>query len=184
MWLCTEWKIDWDAVAAVATAGAAIIALIIWSFDKAQRKRERAASSRLLAQIMTTPVGATQIEIAKFRCYVVPSEDDQTYLLDVLNDENARKDLAAQATKITIDLPSQFLDKADIFSETVNNRLANAFSQVNRLKKMSSLLADLPNSAMEEEISQHLMAVLTQIKEAEQATTEAFQALLKAGKSS
>lgn len=35
MWLCTEWKIDWDAVAAVATAAAAIIALIIWSFDKA-----------------------------------------------------------------------------------------------------------------------------------------------------
>lgn len=105
-------------------------------------------------------------------------------MLDVLNDENARKDLAAQATKITIDLSSQFLDKADIFSETVNNRLANAFSQVNRLKKMSSLLGDLPNSAMEEEISQHLMAVLSQIKEAEQATTEAFQALLKAGKSS
>lgn len=140
MWLCTEWKIDWDAVAAVATAAAAIIALIIWSFDKAQRKRERAASAKLLAQIMTTPVGATQIEIAKFKFYVVPSDSDQTYLLDVLNDENARKDLAVQVTKITIDLPSQFLDKADIFSETVNNRLANAFSQVNRLKKMSSLL--------------------------------------------
>lgn len=182
MWLCTEWKIDWDAVAAVATAAAAIIALIIWSFDKAQRKRERAASAKLLAQIMTTPVGATQIEIAKFRCYVVPSDGDQTYLVDLLNDENARKDLAAQATKITIELPSQFLDKADIFSETVNNRLANAFSQVNRLKKMSSLLGDLPDSAMEDEISQHLMAVLNQIKESEQATMEAFQALLRAGK--
>jgi hypothetical protein len=38
MWLCTVWQIDWDAVAAVATAAAAaaIIALIIWSFDKAQ----------------------------------------------------------------------------------------------------------------------------------------------------
>lgn len=116
MRLCTEWKIDWDAVAAVATAAAAIIALIIWSFDKAQRKRERAASAKLLAQIMTTPVGATQIEIAKFRCYGVPSDSDQTYLLDVLNDESARKDLAAQASKVTIDLPSQFLDKADIFS--------------------------------------------------------------------
>ncbi|WP_434671941.1 hypothetical protein [Pseudomonas sp. R1-15] len=182
MWLCTEWKIDWDAVAAVATAAAAIIALIIWSFDKAQRKRERFASAKLLAQMMTSPLGDTQIEIAKFRCYVVPSDGDQTYLVDLLNDENARKDLAAQATKITIELPSQFLDKADIFSETVNNRLANAFLQVNRLKKMSSLLADLPSSAMEDEISQHLMAILNQIKESEQATMEAFQALLQAGK--
>jgi len=182
MWLCTEWKIDWDAVAAVATSAAATIALIIWSFDKAQRKRERAASAKLLAQIMTTPVGATQTDIAKFRSYVVPSDGDQTYVVDLLNDENARKDLAAQATKITIELPSQFLDKADIFSETVNNRLANAFSQVNRLKKMSILLGDLPDSATEDEISQHLVAVLSQIKESEQATMEAFQALLRAGK--
>jgi len=84
----------------------------------------------------------------------------------------------------TIELPSQFLDKADIFSETVNNRLANASSQVNRLKKMSSLLGDLPDSATEDDISQHLMAVLSQIKESEQATMKAFQALLKAGKQS
>jgi hypothetical protein len=184
MWLFTEWNINWDAVAALATAAAAIVALIIWSLDKAQRKRERAASAKLLAQIMTTPIGATQIEIAKFRCSVVPSDGDQSYLLDVLNDENARKDLAAKATKITIELPSQFLDKADIFSETVNNKLAYAFSQVNRLKKVSSLLGDLPDSANEEEINQHLMAVLNQIKEAEKATAEAFQALLQAGKSS
>jgi mannose/fructose-specific phosphotransferase system component IIA len=123
---------------------------------------------------MTTPVGATQIEIAKFRCYVVPSDGDQTYLVDLLNDENARQDLAGQATKITIELPSQFLDKADIFSGTVNNRLTNAFSQENRLKKMSNLLGDLPGSAMEDEISQHFMAVLNQIKKSEQATMEAF----------
>ena len=41
MWLCTEWKIDWDAVAALATSAATTIALIIWNFDKAQKKRER-----------------------------------------------------------------------------------------------------------------------------------------------
>jgi hypothetical protein len=184
MWLCTEWKIDWDAVAAVATSVAAIIALIIWTYDKSQRKRERAASAKLLAQIMTTPIGATQVEIAKFRSTFVPSNGDQSYLVDLLNDENARKYLATKAAQITIDLPSQFLDKADFFSETVNNRLANAFAQVNRLKMMSSLLGDLSDSANEEEINQHLMAVLTQIKEAEQAAAEAFQALLKAGKSS
>ena len=49
---------------------------------------------------------------------------------------------------------------------------------------MSSLLGDLSDSANEEEINQHLMAVLNQIKEAEQAAGDAFQALLKAGKSS
>lgn len=150
----------------------------IWSFDKVQRKRERAASAKLLAQITTTPVGATQIEIAKFRCYVMPSWRSNLSG-GFANDENARKDLAAQATKITIELPSQFLYKSDIFSETGNNMLANAFSQVNRLKKKSSLLRDLPDAATEDDISQHLMAVLSQIIESEQATMDAFQALLK-----
>lgn len=173
-----------DAVAAVATASAAIIALIIWSYDKFQRKRERCASAKLLAQIMTTPVGATQVEIAKFRCIVMQSSSDQGYLLDLVDDVNARKDLATKAALITLDLPSQFVDKADFFSEAVTNRFANAFSQVNRLKMMSGLLGELSDSAGEEEVNQHLMAVLIQIKEAEQATGEAFQALLKAGKSS
>jgi hypothetical protein len=35
---------------------------------------------------------------------------------------------------------------------------------------------------MEDEISHHLMAVLDQIKESDQATMEAFQALLQVGK--
>ncbi|MFL1493565.1 MULTISPECIES: hypothetical protein [Pseudomonas] len=184
MWLCTEWKIDWDAVAAVATAAAAIIALIIWSFDKVQRRRERAASAKLLAQIMTTPFGAAQVEIAKFRCVVRPLNGDQTYLAALKNDENVRQDLANKATKVRLDLPSQFLDKADIFTEKVNNRLANAFAQVNRLEKICSLLGDLPNSASETDITMHINSVLTQIKETEEATKEAFQALLEAGKSS
>ncbi|WP_283190711.1 hypothetical protein [Pseudomonas sp. PMCC200344] len=184
MWLCTEWKIDWDAVAAVATASAAIIALIIWSYDKFQRKRERSASAKLLAQIMTTPVGATQVELAEFKRTLSSSNGDRSYLVDLLHNEEARKDLASKALQITIDLPSQFLDKADIFSEVVNNRLANAFSQVNRLKTASRLLGQLSDSADEEEVDKHVMAVLTQISEAEKATEEAFQALLKAGKSS
>lgn len=177
MWLCEGSKIDWTAVAAV-------IALVVWLYDKFQRGRERTASARLLAQIMTTPVGAAQVEIAKLRCAVVPADGDQSYVLSLLNSQETRKDLASKASLVTMDLPSQFLDKADLFSESVNNRLANAFSQVSRLKGMSRLLADLSDSARDEQITEFVMEVLKQIQEAEKAIGEAFQTLLKAGKSS
>jgi hypothetical protein len=177
MWLCEGSKIDWTAVAAV-------IALVVWLYDKFQRGRERTASAQLLAQIMTTPVGTAQIEIAKLRCAVVPSNGDQSYLLSLLNTQETRKDFASKASLVIIDLPSQFLDKADIFSRAVNSSLANAFSQVSRLKSMSRLLGDLSDSAHEEEINEHVMAVLKQIQEAEKVIGEAFQILLDAGKSS
>ncbi|WP_267273006.1 hypothetical protein [Pseudomonas putida] len=65
-----------------------------------------------------------------------------------------------------------------------NSKIAFASSQVNRLKSMSLMVGDLSDSASEDEINELVLAVLKQIKEAEEATGQAFQALLKAGKAS
>lgn len=184
MWLCEGSKIDWTALGSIATAIAAFIALGVWSYDKFQRWGERGASAKLLAQIMTTPVGAAQVEIARLRCTVVPSDGDQSYLISLLNYEETRKDLASKALMVTFDLPTQYMDKPDLFPESTNNRLAYALSQVNRLKTMTGLLGDLSESAPEEDINDHAMAVLKQIQEAERAIAEAFKVLLKASKSS
>ena len=177
MWFSEGSKIDWTAVAAV-------IALAIWLYDKFQRQRERAASAKLLAQIMISHIATTQVELAKFRSTLVPSNGDQSYLLDIRDTEEARKDLASKASLITVDLPSQFLDKADFFAESLNKTLANAYFQVNHLKNMSRVLGDLSDSASEAEIDEHLMAVLTQTKEAERVIIEAFKTLQQAGRSS
>ncbi|MGY2231502.1 hypothetical protein HX780_02200 [Pseudomonas tolaasii] len=174
MWLCEGSKIDWTAVAAC-------IALAIWLFDKYQRSGERAASARLLAQIMTSNIATTQGELAKFRTTVVPPNGDQSFLMDVRETQDARKTLASKALLIPIDLPSQFLDKADFFSESLSKTLANAFFQINHLKNFSKLLSDTPDSSSEEEIDARLMAVLSQIQEAEKAIGEAFMVLRQAG---
>ncbi|MNL71518.1 hypothetical protein D3C87_1966780 [compost metagenome] len=92
--------------------------------------------------------------------------------------------MAFKASLITLEFPSQFLDKADLFNEVVSNRLAAAFAQVNRLRSMSQFLGELPDSANEEEIIQALKLVLIQIQETEQVIGEAFQALLEAGRAS
>ncbi|UBM23144.1 hypothetical protein K8374_12045 [Pseudomonas sp. p1(2021b)] len=180
MWLCTDWEIDWDAISAVSTAAAAVIALCVWLFDKHQRGLER---TRLLAQIMTTPVGAAHVQISKFRSDLFPTGSDP--LIGTLReDKEARRRLAEKASAITIDLSSQFLDKADFFSEATSSSLANAFSQVNRLKQFVGLLGDLADKETQEVIDLHLMTVLNQIKEAEEAAKAAFQALLAVGRSS
>ena len=183
MWLCTDWKIDWNAISAVATAAAALTAMCVWLFDKHQRKLERNASARLLAQIMTTPVGAAHVQISKFRSDLFPTGRDHL-IVTLREDKYARQRLVEKASGITIELPSQFLDKADLFSESLSSSLANAFSQVNRLKQMVGLLGDLADQETQELIDVHLMAVLNQIKEAETAAETAFNALLVVGRTS
>lgn len=170
----------WTVLATIAAVIAAVIPLMVWS----QNKREQSTGSKLLAQLMITPIAATQVEIAKFRCAVVPPDGDQSYLVNVLNSHEARKDLASRASRIQLDLPQQFLDKAGVFSEMTNSKIDFASSQVNRLKSMSLMVGDLSDSASEDEINELVLTVLKQIKEAEEAIGEAFQALLKAGKAS
>lgn len=177
MWLCEGSKVDWTAVAAC-------IALAIWVLDKFQRGRERAASARLLAQIMISHIATTQGDLAKFRSTVVPANGDQSFLINVRNTQEGRKALASKALLLSVDLPSQFLDKADFFSESLSKTLANAFFQINHLKNFSKLLGDISDSSPEVEIDQHLMAVLNQIKEAEKAIDDAFEVLRHAGTSS
>ncbi|WP_411384400.1 hypothetical protein ACK3BK_12245 [Pseudomonas sp. L7] len=177
MWLCTDWKIDWNAISAVATAVAAIFAVCVWYRDNQQRKRERSASAKLLAQIMKTPIGATRVEVARFRC----DNFSAVQIKRLLIDENARKTLGEKVSSITIDLPSQFLDKADIFSEKINNELASAFFHVNNLKQIVMMTADLPNSAKDEDISKHVGSVIQKIQQSEDATQNALNALQELG---
>jgi hypothetical protein len=133
---------------------------------------------------MTTPVGITQLDIAKLRSTVAPRSGDNSFLLNILDNQTARKDLASSVSRVTLELPPQFLDKADLFNEVVSNRLAWALSQVNRMRRASQLLGDMSDSVNEKDIQEHLMIVLAQIQETEQAVDEAFQALLKEGRSS
>ena len=163
MLICEGSKIDW-------TAFAALTALAIWLVDGYRRRRERKATRRLLAQIMITPVAVAQLGIAKFRSLVVPPGGQDTNLLSkLLSDHTERMELLSKASLITLEFPSQFLDKADFFSEVASNRLALAFAQVSRLKSVVQFLGELPDSASNDETIQALELVLTQIQEAEHA---------------
>ncbi|MEA9826484.1 hypothetical protein VDG09_02215 [Xanthomonas campestris pv. raphani] len=175
---------NWDAIGAVATAGATIIALVIWLSDTRRRARERTATRRLLAQVMMTPVGTAQLQIAKFRSTVVPQDGSTSVVQELANSHNARNLFAGYAQLVKVDLPSQFVDKADLFGEATSNRLAYALSQVSRLHSVWSALGDLPDDADRHDIEQCLGVALLQIKESEEVIGEAFQALLMEGRAS
>ncbi|AYG09196.1 hypothetical protein D7M10_19910 [Pseudomonas fluorescens] len=177
MWFCEGSKVDWTAIAAC-------IALTIWLIDKFQRARERAASAKLLAQIMISSIATAQGELSKFRSTVVPANGDESFLINIRRTQEARRCLASKAALLSVDLPSQFLDKADFFNESLSKTLANAFFQVSHLKNFCKLLGDISDTAHESEVDEHLMAVLKQIKETETAINDAFNVLRHAGTSS
>lgn len=176
MWICEGSKIDWTAIAA-------ILALVIWVVDNIRRYKERAATCRLLSQIMTTPVGIAQLEIAKFRVAVVPPSGDKTNILDLIDKPAARKAFAARALEVKLELPTQFLEKADLFGERTSNRLAFALSQTSRLHSVWKMLGELPSDSDPQEVNDHMQLALEQIKETEKAIGEAFNAVLASGKS-
>jgi hypothetical protein len=121
MWLCKDAGLDWTAIAA-------LIALSIWVADGLRRSRERAAARRLLAQIMTAPVGAAQIDIARFRTAVIPTNGDTTTLLNLLGSQELRRAFASKAFEVRLDLPSQDrkpVGLGAIASEPTPQRLEN-----------------------------------------------------------
>ncbi|KUF34291.1 hypothetical protein [Xanthomonas phaseoli] len=177
MWLSKDSGIDWTAIAA-------LIALGIWLVDGWRRRRERAATRRLLAQIMTTPVGVAQIDIARFRVSVVPSSGDTTNILNLIDSQACRAAFAAKAFEVKLDLPSQFLEKAGLFGERTSNRLALALSQTSRLHMAWKLAADIPDGVDEKELHNHVHHALEQIQATERAIGEAFNAVVADGQAS
>lgn len=179
-----EQHLNWDAIAAVSTAGATLIALVIWLSDTHRRDRERTATKRLLAQIMMTPVGSAQLQIAKFRSTVAPPAEGISVVEELAYNQKARRAFAIYAQMVKIDLPTQFIDKADLFGEVTSNRLAYALSQVSRLHSLWNALGDLSDDADRSDIEQCLEIALLQISDTEAVIGEAFQALLKEGRAS
>lgn len=177
MQLFEGYELDWTAIAA-------LIALGIWVVDGMRRSRERAASRRLLAQIMTTPVGIAQIDIARFRSLVAPPNGDTANILSLIDSRAFRETFASKALEVKLELPAQFLEKSDLFGEKTANCLALALSEIGRLHIVWKLAAEVSDGLDGGEAEDHVHLALEQIQKAESAIGEAFNALLVDGRAS
>ncbi len=108
-WLCTNAVINWNAIAAIGTACAALIALVVWLTGIAIRLSERRASSKLLATLLITE---TERIARKLQNEILYFEGETTA------DQSKRK-IAARGSisrlnsKYHADIAAYFSDKAD-----------------------------------------------------------------------
>ena len=176
MWICTNYKVDWTAVAAA-------IALWIWAHDTLRRRRERAASRRLLAQMMTKPFMEAEGEIALFRTSLVATFGNQASSQELANATvAAREQFHSKASRVKLDLPNQFIEKADLFDPSSSGRVANAFAQIGYLHRLWKLMSE-PHEDMDSDGMLLVgAAAFKQVTITEEAIKDALGAMLKAGR--
>ncbi|HEL3246306.1 MULTISPECIES: hypothetical protein [Stenotrophomonas] len=176
MWICTDYKIDWTAVAAG-------IALWIWAHDTLRRRKERAASRRLLAQIMTKPFMEAEIEIARFRESLVATFGEQASARQLVDTPvEGREQIHSKALRVALDLPSQFIDKADLFDSISASLVAKAFSQIGYLHRLWKLQVDSNEDVDAQGRLRLAAAAFEQVGVTEKAIKEALDAMLRVGK--
>jgi hypothetical protein len=178
MWVCTDWKINWEAISAVGTAGAAIIALLLWLADSRRRRADRRATARLLSQFMLGGVAVVQVALARLRESFAELEylDGDQALEVIRSSREFRASIENQMPAVIHEFPSQFLDKAEALPEQVSNPLANALVTCRRLHALLKLLL------AERDIGRigEMMPALRSLVLDSQATTDvAFAALIK-----
>ncbi|WHL17606.1 hypothetical protein [Stenotrophomonas acidaminiphila] len=67
-WVCTNATIDWEAISAVGTAGAAIVALLVWLSDRWSKLAQREAEARLLATILVPALETLNVRLDDTFC--------------------------------------------------------------------------------------------------------------------
>jgi len=165
--------VDWTAVAAG-------IALFIWVADKIQRSRERSATRRLLAQIMTSPIGNARLEIVAVRSQL--AIDGASQLQQLLISPKARTALWERVQAISVDLPSQFYDKADTFDRSTATILAAAVSSVNEVRSIVRMTSELPVNTANEDFYNHINLIGQKVIDSDTALERAFTQLARVGR--
>lgn len=166
-------SIDWTAVAAG-------IALFIWAADKWQRSGERGATRKLLAQIMTSPIGNARLEVVKLRTGLAERDGKQLLLLS--QSAESRKELWNRVQSLSADLPDQFYDKADIFNQNTTTKLAAALSSINELRSIVRLTHELTDGTTESDMYNHIKLISDKVLAADAALERAFDELVKVAK--
>ncbi len=175
--------VDWNAVGAISTAGAAVIALAIWVSDLIHRHRERRATERFLAQVTIPAVATAQLEIAKLRTYLAePCDGEMTRAHFLFRSGDARAEAAERAARVVLDLPPAVVDRAAAFRPRASNRMAWAAAKVRRLNDASRLMMEIGPGISKEGLDTAITVFCTEVLETEKAIGEAFEILLVAGK--
>lgn len=168
MWLCTDWQIDWTAVAAGVAFG-------IWFVDFVRRWMERRAAAKLLAQLML-------IELGNIRAYLLgmaadlladkPPQDQAR--LDKLIDEDpaCRRQLLRYPDDLQSDALRRLAERVDVLPVFFATSLSLAFSGLNSVVKMCHVIGSSRHDGLHGPhipvLREHIADAISSIREAEQ----------------
>lgn len=154
-WICTDATVNWDAVSAIGTAGAALTALAVWRVDIRQRNAQKRADARLLANLMIP-----ELTEACFHWRVAMKE----LVLNVDTEERLSPEAAATRYGLMADDPertramfaahqeghyfgeiSRLADRAAVFESRSIDTLAKMLSTSRAVRYSAAILADAGN---------------------------------------
>lgn len=155
-WICTDWAIDWTAVAAM-------IALGIWLADLLRKRSERKAAARVLAQLML-------IELGNLRAYLLGMSVDlrANRSTEAQAELDARISMQAEFRRQLLgyqeNLQSETLrrlsERVDVLPSFFATSLALAFSELNAVIHLSRLVGESPHDGLHAEQMPDLRAAI------------------------
>ena len=155
-WICTDWAIDWTAVAAM-------IALGIWLADLLRKRSERKAAARVLAHLML-------IELGNLRAYLLGMSVDlrANRSTEAQAELDARISMQAEFRRQLLgyqdNLQSETLrrlsERVDVLPSFFATSLALAFSELNAVIHLSRLVGESPHDGMHAESMPDLRAAI------------------------
>jgi hypothetical protein len=165
MCIFIAWKVDWEAVGALATSGATIVALWLGGRDIWFRRKARISGRMNTAAALIHP-----IQMAKNRCKAISA----LFEGDVARHRARLNDLGIAMSDPTIEALRDRRDEASLFSDDVSTMYAYAVSMMEELKSVSRWL-----STIHIESDEQWKVVLETLNFARECASQAHDALLK-----
>lgn len=138
LWACTDWQIDWTAVAAC-------IALGIWLLDHIKKERERRRAARSLAQhiLLSLQIVSAYLHRMAIDFKSEGSEEERDkFDRRISDDRNFRAALLEYIKCFQLDDIRRLSERADVLPADFSVSLVLFFSEMNSVLEMAKVMGE------------------------------------------
>jgi hypothetical protein len=149
MWLCTTWQLNWDAIGAIATLGATLVALGFGMRDPFNAWRAKKRGRALAATALIHPV-----QMAKNRCIAVAKMLEG----DVEKFRGTLREMGAAMLDPTVDALKDRRQDAELFGDEVAAMCVYGISMMEEIRSFATWLSKIepPNDAQWDDLKLNL----------------------------
>lgn len=144
-------KVDWDAVAAVATALAVVAAVTMWNTDAAERRARSDAAAKVTTLLLLPELSAARSAVESVLPGIDAPDDLSRGILDIMigDDANQRAQIAVRAEEVLASALAGLEPRLDLLPSSLAGPLAHALVGLKGLKHAANHLQSLDAHAPE-----------------------------------